>query len=317
MASYSVNDFVEVRVSGTSAKGAGLFAKRDLEPGHRVICEDPLLKRISLPQSGSELPSVGDNLSEEGKKQFARLPAGPGDAFLVDATQVPDPDVLFQDGEQFMNRVEYNHVQIPTYPEYAIVGFHTAVASHSCKPNSYLCYNEVTDSLDLHLVREVKKDEEITVSYFQDDYAVPKSVRTQRLQKWNYTCPCSCCTTDLTTSDVRRNQIKQLFSDFDMLTAARLMNNAEIVPHSDRSDPEDDEYAWHLLDDTKQIVQLMKDEGLYGLAMTWVLVDYAACHDEVGDTQSHRATMREAVRIREICIGVFHPETRALAQRAS
>ncbi|KAK7918520.1 SET and MYND domain-containing protein [Apiospora marii] len=307
MASYSVNDFVEVRVSSTSAKGAGLFAKRDLEAGHRVICEDPMLPSVS----------VSDSLSEEEKQQLARLPAGPGDVFIVDASQVPDPSVLFRGGDQLTSRVTYNEVKIATYPEGPMVGFHTAVASHSCMPNAYLCYNKATDSLDLHLVRDVKKDEEVTVSYFQDDYAFPKSVRAQKLQKWNYACPCSCCTTESTASDSRRDHIKQLFSDYDQLTAIRILSNLEIGLGGEDVPPEEDEYSWDLLDDLKQIVQLMKDEGLYGMAMTWVLVDLADRHDEVGDTQSQLAAMSEAVKIREMCLGVFHPDTRALAERNS
>lgn len=130
MASFDVNDFVVVRVSTTSTKGAGLFAKRDLEPGHRVICEDPLLKCDSLPLVGSGRPSVGNSLSEDQKNQFARLPAGPGDVFLVNASEAPDPNVLFTGGDQLMNRAKYNHVRLPTFPDHAIVGFYTAVASH-------------------------------------------------------------------------------------------------------------------------------------------------------------------------------------------
>ncbi|KAK8022500.1 hypothetical protein PG993_013267 [Apiospora rasikravindrae] len=89
MSSVTVNDFVILRASSTSTKGAGLFAKRDLDPGHRVICEDPLLKCDSLPLIGSGRPSVGDSLRGEEKIQMARLPAGPGDVFQVDASQVP------------------------------------------------------------------------------------------------------------------------------------------------------------------------------------------------------------------------------------
>ncbi|KAK8015921.1 ABC transporter [Apiospora marii] len=312
MASIDVNDFVVVRASSTSAKGAGLFAKRDLEPGHRVVCEDPLLNCISLGMVESGLPSIGDFLSEDKKRQFARLPAGPGDVFLVNASEAPDPDVLFTGGDHLMNRVRYNYVMIPTLPEQPIVGFYTAVASHSCAPNSYLCYNEITGSLDLHLVREVKKDEEITVSYFQDDYAIPKTERAKRLEKWNFTCTCDCCTTNSATSDSRRNAMKALFSDYDLLTATRLMNEFEIAPSSGH-DNQEDEYIWDLLSDLKQILQHMKDEGLYGLAMTWVLKDYAARHDEAGDSQNQQAAMSEALRIREMCLGIFHPETRALA----
>lgn len=165
-------------------------------------------------------------------------------------------------------------------------------------------------------MREVKKDEEITVSYFQDDYAVPKSERAKRLEKWNFTCTCVCCTTNSETSDSRRNNMRALFSDYDQLTAIRLLNNLQFELHSGHDDAED-EFIWDLLDDLKQIVQLMKDEGLYGLAMTWVLKDYADRHNEAGDAQGRRTHMREALRIREMCLGVFHPETRALAGRTS
>ncbi|KAK8022501.1 hypothetical protein PG993_013268 [Apiospora rasikravindrae] len=220
---------------------------------------------------------------------------------------------------RLMNTVKYNEVRLAT-AKFPMVGFYTAVASHSCTPNSYLCYNERTDSMDLHLVRQVKEGEEITVSYFQDDYAVPKGVRAQRLQKWNFTCLCICCTTNTAASDTRRTAIKRLFSHYDQLNLARMLNNAELSPHRGRgrvSPGVVDNDLYDLLDDLRQIVQHMKDEGLYGLAMTWVLADYAAKLQEAGDLQTRRAVTREALRILEMCLGIFHPDTRALAQVTS
>ncbi|KAK8091790.1 hypothetical protein PG997_002151 [Apiospora hydei] len=307
MTPITINDFLILRASNTSAKGAGLFAKRDLEPGHR--CD-------SLPQIGSGRPSVRDSLSGERRIQMARLPAGPGDKFQVDASQVPLSTTLFRNDGRLMNTVKYNELRIAT-AKYPMVGFYTSVAGHSCTPNSYLCYNELTDSLDLHLVRHVKEGEEITVSYFQDDYAVPKSVRAQRLQKWNFTCPCVCCTTHSEMSDTRRTSIKRLFSDYDQINIARIMKDVELGRQRSSgrgTRAEVDTEVWDQLDNLRQIIRHMKDEGLYGLAMKWVLADYAVHLQEAGDLQARRATMRESLQIPEMCLGVFHPDTRALAQ---
>ncbi|KAK7937711.1 ABC transporter [Apiospora aurea] len=323
MTPITINDFVILRPSSTSAKGAGLFAKRDLEPGHRVICEDPLLKCDSLPQIGSGRPSVRDSLSGERRIQMARLPAGPGDVFQVDASQVPPqhhplPERWPPHEHGQVQRTTDRDGQVPHGGILHICLVADWTRLHSCTPNSYLCYNELTDSLDLHLVRHVKEGEEITVSYFQDDYAVPKSVRAQRLQKWNFTCPCPCCTTHSDTSDTRRAAIKRLFSDYDQTNIARIMKDVELgrqrsSGRSTRAEVVDTE-VWDQLDNLRQIIRHMKEEGLYGLAMKWVLADYAVHLQEAGDLQARRATMRESLQILEMCLGVFHPDTRALAQ---
>ena len=178
-----------------------------------------------------------------------------------------------------------------------------------------MCYNETTGSLDLFLVHHVKKGEEVTVSYFQDDYAAPKSLRAQRLQKWNFACACVCCTTNSATSDSRRMEIKRLFSEHDQLDISRLMNCTHLAPRWGSDVHREVDYVWDIVDCLRTIIQHMKDEGLYGLALTWVLVDYARHCEKIGDVQTYRANMREAVRIREMCLGPFHPSTRDLANR--
>ncbi|KAK8076201.1 hypothetical protein PG994_003473 [Apiospora phragmitis] len=316
MASFPLNDYVIVRASSTSTKGAGLFAKRDLEPGRRVVCEDPLLMCDDLPLKGQGRTPVMQRLSKEQKERFARLPTGPGDVFRVlgiNSRPLIPGDA--ESGIHLMNAVKYNDVRLQT-AHCEMVGFFTAVVSHSCTPNSYLCYNEATESMDLHLVHKVAKDEEITVSYFQDNYSFPQSVRAERLQKWNFTCTCSSCTTNSAISDTRRARVKWFFSDYDQLTMTRLLNDGNIISRRGRVNLGNQD-VWDMMEDLRQILQHMKDEGLYGVAMTSVLMDLACLYEDVGDLQNRRANMREALRIQEMCLGVFHPDTRALARLTS
>ncbi|KAK6822497.1 hypothetical protein PG987_014042 [Apiospora arundinis] len=343
MASVRVNNDLVLRESSTSAKGAGLFATRDLERGRRVLCEDPLLECSEPSQAASGRRGNGSRLSDHEMQRLARLPAGPGQPFQVlsGAARLPLHNLFGGDGgARLTNTIKYNQVRIAT-AKHPMVGFYTAAASHryerlmiltslktglglnadrhrfltSCSPNAYLSHNETTSTLDLYLVHRVKKGEEITVSYFQDDYACPQSVRAQRLQKWRFVCACACCTTDLAVSDARRNEIKRLYSEHDQLDIARLLHCTSLAREWHWEAHREDEYVWDLATCVRTIIQHMKDEGMYGLALTWVLVDYAEHCEKMGNRRMWRENMREALQIREMCLGPFHASTRDLANR--
>ncbi|KAK7990674.1 hypothetical protein PG990_014954 [Apiospora arundinis] len=317
MASVRINDDLVLRESSASAKGAGLFATRDLERGRRVLCEDPLLECSEPSQAASGRRGDGSRLSDQEMQRLAQLPAGPGQSFQVlsGAARLPLHSLLGGGGgARLTNTIKYNQVRIAT-AKHPMVGFYTAATSHSCSPNAYLSHNETTNTLDLYLVHPVKKGEEITVSYFQDDYACPQSVRAQRLQKWRFTCACACCTTNLAASDARRNEIKRLYSEHDQLDIARLLHCTSLAREWHWEAHREDDYVWDLATCVRAIIQHMKDEGLYGLALTWVLVDYAKHCEKMGNRRMWRENMREALRIREMCLGPFHASTRDLANR--
>ncbi|KAK8117796.1 uncharacterized protein PG998_006077 [Apiospora kogelbergensis] len=283
--------------------------------GRPVIRERPLLKCENLPVIGSGRPTVASSLSQNKLQQFARLPAGPGHAFRVPVEPRVDVKSHFAAGNgRLMNTVQYNEIWIVT-ARCPMVGFHTAAVSHSCSPNAYLCYNKDTDSLGLFLVRHVKKGEEITISYFQDDYAVPQSVRARRLQKWNFVCTCVCCTTNSDMSDFRRMEIKRLFTERNQLDIALSMHHIHLAPQWGGIAQREVNYVWDIATCIRMMIRHMKAEGLYGLAMTWVLVDYAEHCVKTGDLRTREAVMEEALVIREMCLGLSHPSTLYLANR--
>ena len=130
-----VNEDIVLRESNTSAKGAGLFATRDLEKGRPVIRERPLLKCENLPVIGSGRPTVASSLSQNKLQQFARLPAGPGHAFRVPVEPRVNVKSHFAAGNgRLMNTVQYNEIWIVT-ARCPMVGFHTAAVSHRYETN--------------------------------------------------------------------------------------------------------------------------------------------------------------------------------------
>ncbi|KAK7937710.1 lysine methyltransferase [Apiospora aurea] len=191
---------------------------------------------------------------------------------------------------------------------------------HFCVPNAYICYNTDTDTLDFHMLRDVKKDTEITVSYFQDIYALTQRQRNDRLRKWGFSCTCSACISLPPTSctlppDVRREKIKSLFSEVDQFTIARLENSYDPRPDPRGGANISNQEVHVILDNLKEIIRLMKEEGLYGLAMSQLLEDHAPLHDETGNPEARRSQMAEALRIRQRCLGNFHPSTLELQRK--
>ena len=61
----------------------------------------------------------------------------------------------------------------------------------SCGPNSQWVWNNNTFSLDLHALRRIERDEEITVTYI--DHRAPRDARQRALQPYGFTCQCAWC----------------------------------------------------------------------------------------------------------------------------
>ncbi|KAK3315520.1 hypothetical protein B0H66DRAFT_628669 [Apodospora peruviana] len=84
--------------------------------------------------------------------------------------------------------------------------------NHACNPSAFTRFDEKTLSNTVIAFREIKKGEEITISY--SEFGLTRAERQHILQaKWGFTCTCSLCTAsqdEITASDARRLKIKAL-----------------------------------------------------------------------------------------------------------
>ena len=66
--------------------------------------------------------------------------------------------------------------------------------NHSCNPNACFTWNSAIDKETIHVMNDVSKDEEITLSYC--DMIHDKKVRAWELKHYGFTCDCRACTED-------------------------------------------------------------------------------------------------------------------------
>ena len=80
--------------------------------------------------------------------------------------------------------------------------------NHSCVPNAQGNFNLAINMLTVHAVREIASDEEITISYL-DDQLASRRVRQARLQEsHNFLCACAICTSGSVALESEHRRIK-------------------------------------------------------------------------------------------------------------
>lgn len=71
---------------------------------------------------------------------------------------------------------------------------HAARFNHSCKPNANFSWNPNIEKETIHIINDVKKDEEITLSYC--DMTHDKKQRAWELKHYGFSCDCPACADD-------------------------------------------------------------------------------------------------------------------------
>merc|ERR1712187_178317 len=71
------------------------------------------------------------------------------------------------------------------------------MCAHSCDPTSCWSFGE-GDAFVLRARTALRKDDELTISYLQDDELLKSTaVRQQKLQNWRFNCACPRCCLDV------------------------------------------------------------------------------------------------------------------------
>ncbi|KAI4937240.1 uncharacterized protein J4E92_001970 [Alternaria infectoria] len=181
-------------------KGRGLVARSDILEGTRILCEKPLLM-------------IPNNMSKE--QLEARLAR---DLKALDKTQQRQFFSLHNSytGKYVLGGIFKTNSMACGSDSSAIAIFPTiSFINHSCLPNSHYNWNDSMGMQTIHVTRDLRAGEEISICYTDSGSA---SVRQAYLKKhFGFDCSCAICSLSAThrnASDARREEISRLQDTF-------------------------------------------------------------------------------------------------------
>jgi hypothetical protein len=192
-------------VTGGASGGLGMVATRDLKMGDLIISERPLF--VTCPAACSRA-GIPDNTSMEQCIQ----------AMLVQWEKVLEPGFkrMSEDNQAAFKALANSHTEDGSGPILGVIhtnGFgvylgknekenltsavhsvvynHISRVNHSCTPNSAHTFNIALFSGQLRAVRDIKKEEEIIVTYCDIDMTT--AARQKKLEPYGFQCTCPSC----------------------------------------------------------------------------------------------------------------------------
>jgi hypothetical protein len=123
--------------------------------------------------------------------------------------------------------------------------------NHECVPNAQANFNDQTGSLNVHALRDIPSEQEVTLSYLDDAGDMSRAERQQSLDPYGFSCACKICQEGhlgAQESDKRRDAINRV-----ALSVAQESDHQEKEPNRARE-----------LEALLGIIELMRQEGLVG-----------------------------------------------------
>ncbi|KAK7435776.1 hypothetical protein VKT23_019474 [Stygiomarasmius scandens] len=175
------------------------------------------------------------------------------------------------------------------------------VSLYSCRPNALQDWDSPSFSLQLRASRDIKKDEEIFISYIPAGIMDPAPTRQERLEPYRFKCNCQACSNPI-VSDERCRKIEEV----GVLRRTIEVNGNDM--------------GWvqeQLINPSLECMKLMEEEGLqceelYRVSLLRLAENYSFLGDTVEETKwrrmydascqvqcSARNPMNEATRIKE------------------
>ena len=209
-----------VMIQEMGEKGRGLVASRDFKVGDLIFND-----KSAVSITTSMLPHLD---AQEIHAQVMKLPKKDQEAFF----KLTESKSLMQTLMLAPLHLKLSAEQVKTFAIFFnnhfgdIRGNHLfldlSLVNHCCDPNSkYLGTDDSEKIMELRAIKEIKKGEEITISYvhFSKGFLEEKELRQINLDRWNFKCTCPHC---LQPED---DQFKELRKEFKELM--RLMAKIE------------------------------------------------------------------------------------------
>jgi hypothetical protein len=233
--SASENSYYEIR--NVPGKGYGCFAIAPIKRGTRILSDSPLL-----------IVSIADYFKEHIQGAFEKLsPDEQALYFTLHSAHGQDPDMWpkhIHESVAAPDRcriLEQHNARVAKEPSLisifqtncmeveggAAVFPHAARFNHYCNPNACFTWNPAIKKETIHVMRDVEKDEQITVAYC--DMTHDKSTRRWELKHYGFVCDCLACSGNeadpesfAAKSALRRFRLMDLDSAFKTLRGAHL-----------------------------------------------------------------------------------------------
>ena len=204
-------DFV---IASTSKNGLGAYATRDIKRGTRILVEAPLVEwTIGCGETVTTagIDTLVNALNQTDRGDYFGLCQnsmhGPVKTFygvwLSNAYPTDSPLQAARDKLSGIHRDEKRGAVFAGACRF----------NHACNPNAHAAWNARLGKQTIHALRDIRKNEEVTVSYLAD-VGTPSHRRCQQLlDDFGFTCVCATCNltgSALAQSNTRRARIGAL-----------------------------------------------------------------------------------------------------------
>ncbi|KAI1490253.1 hypothetical protein F5X96DRAFT_637198 [Biscogniauxia mediterranea] len=305
--------------------GNGLFAVKDIPRGARIIAEPPILRIPTSSQDHQDLPAFCNALHKLPKAEWKDL-----DQLFCNQSHITPmtrdkirqwyrhQGITDSDGEVLKGK-KLQDVSKATTKRFAIFltnrvemgvggkygGGVFALYSrinHSCVPNAHNSYNPSIGRLTVHAIRDIRKDEQITVGYISSACRTLQQ-RTAEIAPWGFTCSCLACTDpSIERMKKRMLELDQRLAVFDSPLRQMMAGlNPSIFAHM--PPPQMPKTANEALQDAEELASLLKEQGLDGMDLCKTYRDCSKFSLELGDTAKALEYARKELDIERCIIG--------------
>ncbi|KAK8034224.1 hypothetical protein PG993_009219 [Apiospora rasikravindrae] len=283
------------KVARTPSAGFGVFATQDIPKGALIAVESAVLAIPQVPdeQAAIEFCKALHQISKANLDRLQSLSLDPLAWKSVSADNVRsriwqwcEDNIATNQGGQRKSHHELSSLVDHTCRCYGIFltnNLETGSDSgrgvypffsrmnHSCRPDIYEYFDTKTKELSLRAIHDIKAGDQIHSTYV--DLLQPRKKRQKTLEAWGFTCQCSACTNPAFDAlGERAVELDDMLEEY-------------LFYHDDFSSDTDDDHEPFLkgpdeaLGVAQELIQLLKDQGLYGEALyhTYVVTDCLPC----------------------------------------
>jgi hypothetical protein len=222
----------EIRHAGS--KGFGLFAKRRVPRGTRILAESPTI----TVRSDREIFPKLSRISQDNRDYIRQLSINTVGkppilgwteaAWHVGKGSLLNRNRVFSIGEYRTSLAAFRNNSFNIGDGTRAIFRDICRINHSCLPNAQGNFNSAIGSFTIHAVRSIDPEEEITISYLDEHGAVKDIRQAQLYQGYGFECGCLACDTSTPRgqeSEDRRRELRKKLVEFAEATSQRAVRD--------------------------------------------------------------------------------------------
>lgn len=268
-------------IKQSPGKGLGMFATRMIPKGTRILAEKPVFSfakqpelSVSDPYGPNDISQAFDRLSSLEKLRYKSLhcPQRSHCSNLVSIYEANCYEMGLGSG----------------------ICFDAARINHSCIPNAHYSWNDRIERENVHAVKDIIKDEEITISYC----SAMRTLKERKLELKPYVFACSCAACQIDNEFGVKSQIRRL----EMRDLYQQISDYEHDP----ADTEEDCNPCNEWSAILTLINLLDEEGLvYEKSRVYrAAADCALEQDRIGEALDY---LSRELQVDLCCVGADSP----------